>query len=69
MIDGVVVDVHTPPEAWIDVRVAHEGPSIERHAPMLGEDFRELLQEPRYAPEAIRDFVAAGLTGASASGG
>jgi crotonobetainyl-CoA:carnitine CoA-transferase CaiB-like acyl-CoA transferase len=48
------------------VLLDHDGPAIERPAPMLGEHSRELLHELGYAADAIRDFLAAGVTGVGA---
>jgi CoA:oxalate CoA-transferase len=44
------------------VLLDHDGPTIERHAPMLGEHSRELLHELGYSADAIRDLLAAGVT-------
>jgi CoA:oxalate CoA-transferase len=44
------------------VLLDHDGPTIERHAPMLGEHSRELLHELGYSPDAIGDILAAGVT-------
>jgi crotonobetainyl-CoA:carnitine CoA-transferase CaiB-like acyl-CoA transferase len=44
------------------VLLDHDGPAIERPAPMLGEHSEELLAELGYAPSAIREFVASGVT-------
>ncbi len=48
------------------VLLDHDGPAIERHAPMLGEHSHEVLDELGYSPDAIRDLLAAGVTRASA---
>jgi crotonobetainyl-CoA:carnitine CoA-transferase CaiB-like acyl-CoA transferase len=40
----------------------HDGPAIDRHAPMLGEHSEEVLAALRYSPAAVRDLVAAGVT-------
>jgi crotonobetainyl-CoA:carnitine CoA-transferase CaiB-like acyl-CoA transferase len=40
----------------------HDGPAIDRYAPMLGEHSEELLQELGYSAAAIRDLVASGAT-------
>jgi crotonobetainyl-CoA:carnitine CoA-transferase CaiB-like acyl-CoA transferase len=45
----------------------HDGPTIERHSPMLGEHSEEVLGELGYSPAAIRDLVAAGVTRLAAS--
>ena len=40
----------------------HDGPAIDRHAPMLGEHSEEVLAELGYSPAGIRDLAAAGVT-------
>jgi len=40
----------------------HDGPAIDRHAPMLGEHSEEVLAALGYSQSAIRDLVAAGVT-------
>src|SRR5712691_3584491 len=45
----------------------HDGPTIERHSPMLGEHSEEVLGELGYSPAAIRELVAAGVTRLAAS--
>src|SRR5262245_64219085 len=40
----------------------HDGPAIDRHAPMLGEHSEEVLAELGYSPATIRDLAAAGVT-------
>jgi len=44
------------------VLLDHDGPGIERHAPMLGEHSCEVLDELGFSPDAIRDLLAAGVT-------
>jgi crotonobetainyl-CoA:carnitine CoA-transferase CaiB-like acyl-CoA transferase len=44
------------------VLLDHGGPSIERHAPMLGEHSEEVLLELGLSPAAIRELVASGVT-------
>jgi crotonobetainyl-CoA:carnitine CoA-transferase CaiB-like acyl-CoA transferase len=44
------------------VLLDHDGPMIERHAPMLGEHSRDVLEELGYSPDAIRELLAAGVT-------
>jgi crotonobetainyl-CoA:carnitine CoA-transferase CaiB-like acyl-CoA transferase len=44
------------------VLLDHDGPAIDRHAPMLGEHSAELLAELGYSPAAIRELAAAGVT-------
>jgi CoA:oxalate CoA-transferase len=40
----------------------HDGPEIARPCPMLGEHSEEILRELGYAPGAIRDLAASGVT-------
>jgi crotonobetainyl-CoA:carnitine CoA-transferase CaiB-like acyl-CoA transferase len=40
----------------------HDGPTVERYAPMLGEHSEEILRGLGYSAAAIRQFVAAGVT-------
>jgi crotonobetainyl-CoA:carnitine CoA-transferase CaiB-like acyl-CoA transferase len=44
------------------VLLDHDGPAIERPAPMLGEHSCAVLDELGYSPDAIRDLLAAGVT-------
>ena len=44
------------------VLLDHDGPTIERHAPMLGEHSRDVLEELGYSGDAIRELLAAGVT-------
>jgi crotonobetainyl-CoA:carnitine CoA-transferase CaiB-like acyl-CoA transferase len=44
------------------VLLDHDGPDIHRHSPMLGEHSDEILRSLGYAPGAIAEFVAAGVT-------
>jgi CoA:oxalate CoA-transferase len=44
------------------VLLDHDGPMIERPAPMLGEHSRDVLDELGYTPDAIRELLAAGVT-------
>jgi CoA:oxalate CoA-transferase len=44
------------------VLLDHDGPMIERPAPMLGEHSRDVLDELGYSPDAIRELLAAGVT-------
>jgi crotonobetainyl-CoA:carnitine CoA-transferase CaiB-like acyl-CoA transferase len=39
----------------------HDGPSIDRYAPMLGEHSEEVLAELGYAPAEIRELMRAGV--------
>jgi crotonobetainyl-CoA:carnitine CoA-transferase CaiB-like acyl-CoA transferase len=64
---GVLADVDHPrlgPMRAVrnPVLLDHDGPDIARHSPMLGEHSEELLQELGYAPDAIRELVASGVT-------
>jgi CoA:oxalate CoA-transferase len=49
------------------VLLDHDGPAIDRHAPMLGEHSAEVLQELGYSAGTIRELVDAGVTRMSAS--
>jgi crotonobetainyl-CoA:carnitine CoA-transferase CaiB-like acyl-CoA transferase len=44
------------------VLLDHDGPAIDRHAPMLGEHSAQLLAELGYSAAAIRELAAAGVT-------
>jgi crotonobetainyl-CoA:carnitine CoA-transferase CaiB-like acyl-CoA transferase len=44
------------------VLLDHDGPAIERHAPMLGEHSEELLRELGYSAAAIGELLADGIT-------
>jgi CoA:oxalate CoA-transferase len=44
------------------VLLDHDGPAIDRHAPMLGEHSEEVLVELGYSAAAISELVAAGVT-------
>jgi CoA:oxalate CoA-transferase len=44
------------------VLLDHDGPAIDRHAPMLGEHSEQVLAELGYSPAAIRELVASGVT-------
>jgi CoA:oxalate CoA-transferase len=48
------------------VLLDHDGPAIDRHAPMLGEHSEEVLRELGYSSAAIRELIASGVTKAAA---
>ena len=50
------------------VLLDHDGPAIDRHAPMLGEHSEEVLAELGYSAAAIRELVASGVTHVAAGG-
>jgi CoA:oxalate CoA-transferase len=64
---GVVRDVEHPRLGKMratrnPVLLDHGGPSIERHAPMLGEHSEQVLLELGYSASTIRELVASGVT-------
>jgi crotonobetainyl-CoA:carnitine CoA-transferase CaiB-like acyl-CoA transferase len=64
---GVVRDIEHPRLGKMrttrnPVLLDHDGPAIDRHAPLLGEHSAELLAELGYSPAAIRELAAAGVT-------
>jgi len=50
------------------VLLDHDGPDVHRHSPLLGEHSADILRELGYAPAAIADLVAAGVTRLAAKG-
>ena len=44
------------------VLLDHDGPAIDRHAPMLGEHSEELLRELGYSAATIGELLADGVT-------
>jgi CoA:oxalate CoA-transferase len=68
---GVVQEVEHPRLGTMrttrnPVLLDRDSPAIERHAPMLGEHSRDVLDELGYSPDAIRELVATGVTRVSA---
>jgi CoA:oxalate CoA-transferase len=64
---GVVKDVEHPRLGHMravrnPILLDHDGPTIERHAPMLGEHSEEILRELGYSADKIGEFVDAGVT-------
>ena len=43
----------------------HDGPSMDRYAPMLGEHSEEVLRELGYSAKQIDEFFSAGVTGSA----
>jgi len=65
---GVVKDVKHPRLGAMravrnPILLDHDGPSVDRHAPMLGEHSEEILRQLGYSADAIAQFIAAGVTG------
>ncbi|MDB5578962.1 MAG: acyl-CoA transferase, partial [Bradyrhizobium sp.] len=44
------------------VLLDHDGPAVDRHAPMLGEHSEEILRQLGYSDEQVSDFIASGVT-------
>ena len=64
---GVVKDIEHPRLGAMravrnPILLDHDGPAIDRHAPMLGEHSEEILRQLGYSIEAIEEFIAAGVT-------
>ena len=51
------------------VLLDHDGPAIDRHAPMLGEHSEEVLVALGYSPAAIAELIAVGVTRTAAAKG
>jgi crotonobetainyl-CoA:carnitine CoA-transferase CaiB-like acyl-CoA transferase len=68
---GVVKDVEHPRLGHMravrnPILFDHDGPTVERHAPMLGEHSEEILRELGYSDERIGEFVTTGVTRSAA---
>jgi crotonobetainyl-CoA:carnitine CoA-transferase CaiB-like acyl-CoA transferase len=68
---GVVKDVEHPRLGHMravrnPILLDHDGPTVERHAPMLGEHSEEILRELSYSDERIGEFVTTGVTRSAA---
>ena len=64
---GVVKDIEHPRLGKMravrnPILLDHDGPAIDRHAPMLGEHSEEILRQLGYSAEAIAAFFANGVT-------
>ena len=64
---GVVKDIEHPRLGAMravrnPILLDHDGPAIDRHAPMLGEHSEEIMRQLGYSIEAIGEFIAAGVT-------
>jgi crotonobetainyl-CoA:carnitine CoA-transferase CaiB-like acyl-CoA transferase len=65
---GIVKDVQHPRLGAMratrnPILLDHDGPSMDRYAPMLGEHSEEVLRELGYSAKQIDDFFSAGVTG------
>lgn len=68
---GIVKDIEHPrlgPMRTVrnPILLDHDGPSIERYAPMLGEHSEEILGQLGYSADAIKELLAIGVTRAAA---
>jgi len=64
---GVVVEIEHPKLGTVKavrnpVNLAHNGPTIDRPAPLLGQHSREVLREFGYSDEEIAAFARSGVT-------
>ena len=64
---GIVKDVEHPRLGKMratrnPILLDHDSPTVERHAPMLGEHSAEILRELGYSADTIGQFIAAGVT-------
>src|SRR6516165_2508132 len=64
---GIVKDVEHPRLGKMratrnPILLDHGSPTVERHAPMLGEHSAEILRELGYSADTIGQFIAAGVT-------
>jgi crotonobetainyl-CoA:carnitine CoA-transferase CaiB-like acyl-CoA transferase len=64
---GIVKDVAHPRLGKMravrnPILLDHDGPEIERHAPMLGEHSEEVLRQLGYSDDTIKELVTAGVT-------
>jgi crotonobetainyl-CoA:carnitine CoA-transferase CaiB-like acyl-CoA transferase len=64
---GIVKDVEHPRLGKMravrnPVLLDHDGPAVDRHAPMLGEHSEEILRQLGYSDDAIKDLIASGVT-------
>jgi crotonobetainyl-CoA:carnitine CoA-transferase CaiB-like acyl-CoA transferase len=64
---GIVKDVAHPRLGKMravrnPILLDHDGPKIERHAPVLGEHSEEVLRQLGYSDNTIREFITAGVT-------
>lgn len=64
---GIVKDVEHPRLGKMravrnPVLLDHDGPAVDRHAPMLGEHSEEILRQLGYSDDAIKGLIASGVT-------
>ena len=67
---GIVKDVQHPRLGPMratrnPILLDHDGPSIDRYAPMLGEHSEGVLRELGYSAQKIDEFFSAGVTGSA----
>ena len=70
---GIVRDIEHPRLGHMQavrnpILFDHDGPAIDRHAPMLGEHSEEILRQLGYPAGTIAGFFTAGVTSNAAHG-
>jgi CoA:oxalate CoA-transferase len=64
---GIVKDVEHPRLGKMravrnPVLLDHDGPAVDRHAPMLGEHSEEILGQLGYSNDSVKEFITSGVT-------